>query len=250
MSREAKLIIFSLILIASIAIKFGGVLDSFSNEKSSNPSVIRINRNPDERKSKTSNGDKFDVYINPRTQKKFEVSEDKKDDFFKDYPNAVLLDEWNKRKKTNQDFSYELDPKNGFSPYDNYFGKGLYNNSSQNTFTIKNSNSTDAVVLLVNAYNGEKIRNEFIRKGTTFDMTGVPDGTYYLEWFSGTHWNSKHIISGKYVGGFQKDASFSKTEDVKDWMKVSGYQQWTITLYSVPGGDVDVGKLNEADFFN
>ena len=39
MSREAKLIIFSLILIASIAIKFGGVLDSFSNDNSTKETV-------------------------------------------------------------------------------------------------------------------------------------------------------------------------------------------------------------------
>lgn len=243
MSREAKLIIFSLILIASIAIKFGGVLDSFSNDNSTKETV---KKNPS-----TSINNKIVMYINPKTGEKFSVGSKKKNKFLKDYPEAILLEDWENKKRRNEIIYWdEPDPKNGFSPYDNYFGKGLYNNSSQNTFTIKNSNSTDAVVLLVNAYNGEKIRNEFIRKGTTFDMTGVPDGTYYLEWFSGTHWNSKHIISGKYVGGFQKDASFSKTEDVKDWMKVSGYQQWTITLYSVPGGDVDVGKLNEADFFN
>ena len=243
MSREAKLIIFSLILIASIAIKFGGVLDSFSNHNSKKETV--------EKNPSASIDNKVEMYINPKTGEKFSVGSKKKNKFLNDYPEAILLVDWENKKRRNEIIYWdEPDPKNGFSPYDNYFGKGLYNNSSQNTFKIKNSNSTDAVVLLVNAYNGKKIRNEFIRKGTTFDMTGVPDGTYYLEWFSGTHWNSKHIISGKYVGGFQKDASFSKTEDVKDWMKVSGYQQWTITLYSVPGGDVDVGKLNEADFFN
>ena len=63
-------------------------------------------------------------------------------------------------------------PENGFSPYDDYFGKGIYNNSTGNKFIIKNSNSTDAVVLLVNAYSGRKVRNEYIRKGSTFSMTG------------------------------------------------------------------------------
>ena len=75
---------------------------------------------------------------------------------------------------------YYPQPENGFSPYNDYFGRGLYNNDSGNEFVIKNSNSTDAVVLLVNAYSGNKIRNEYIRKGSTFSMTGVPNGTYYL----------------------------------------------------------------------
>ena len=51
-------------------------------------------------------------------------------------------------------------PENGFSPYNSFFGKGIYNNSSGNEFVIKNSNSTDAVVLLVNANTGRKTRNE------------------------------------------------------------------------------------------
>ena len=52
-------------------------------------------------------------------------------------------------------------PENGFSPYNDYFGRGVYNNDTGNEFVIKNSNSTDAVVLLVNAFSGKKIRNEY-----------------------------------------------------------------------------------------
>ena len=50
-----------------------------------------------------------------------------------------------------KDIIYFPTPGNGNSPYDPYFGKGIYNNSTGNVFKIKNSNSTDAVVLLVNA---------------------------------------------------------------------------------------------------
>jgi hypothetical protein len=141
-------------------------------------------------------------------------------------------------------------PKNGFSPYDKYFGKGVYNNSSGNSFKIENSNETDAVVLLVNAYSGKKIRNEFVRKGTTFEMTGVPNGTYYLEWFSGTNWWGELKVGNKFKGGFQTKASFTKTRDINDWMKVEGYQIWTVTLYSVVGGEVESEKIDAEDFFN
>ena len=48
-------------------------------------------------------------------------------------------------------------PKNGFSPYNRCFGKGVYNNETGNAFIIKNSNSTDAVVLLVNHIQAEKL---------------------------------------------------------------------------------------------
>jgi len=141
-------------------------------------------------------------------------------------------------------------PKNGFSPYNKYFGKGIYDNNSGNEFVIKNSNQTDAVVLLVNAYNGRKVRNEFVRKGSNFKMTGVPDGTYYLEWFSGTNWSPELKVGSRFKGGFQTNASFTKTKDRSDWMSVDGYRQWTLTLYTVAGGDVESKKINADEFFN
>jgi len=152
-----------------------------------------------------------------------------------------------KRKKTLEWFPT---PKNGFSPYNQYFGKGIYNNNSGNEFIIKNSNQTDAIVLLVNAYTGRKVRNEFVSKGSNFKMTGVPDGTYYLEWFSGTDWSPELKVGTRFKGGFQTDASFTKTRDRSDWMMVNGYKQWTITLYSVVGGDVESQKINADEFFN
>lgn len=138
-------------------------------------------------------------------------------------------------------------PENGFSPYDDFFGRGIYNNSSGNVFEIKNSNSTDAVVLLVNAYSGRKVRNEYVRKGSTFSMTGVPDGTYYLEWASGNSWSPNKKV-GNLTGGFQLKSSFTKTRDREDWMAVSGYQKWSVTLYAVVGGDVESKKISATEF--
>lgn len=152
-----------------------------------------------------------------------------------------------KRKKTLEWFPT---PKNGFSPYNQYFGRGIYNNNSGNEFIIKNSNQTDAIVLLVNAYTGRKVRNEFVSRGSNFKMTGVPNGTYYLEWFSGTDWSPELKVGTRFKGGFQTDASFTKTKDRSDWMMVDGYRQWTITLYSVAGGDVESKKINADEFFN
>lgn len=140
-------------------------------------------------------------------------------------------------------------PKSGFSPYDEYFGKGIYDNSSGNDFLIKNSNSTDAVVLLVNAFTERKVRNEFIRRGEEFKMTGVPNGTYYLEWQSGKDW-SPYIKVGNLTGGFQTNATFTKTDKVENWMKADGYVEWSITLYSIPGGNVESESMSSYEFGN
>ena len=115
---------------------------------------------------------------------------------------------------------------------------------------MKNSNASDAVVLLVNAYSKKKIRNEYVRKGANFEMTGVPNGTYYLEWFSGNDWSPNLKVGSNYKGGFRSDSSFTKTKDRKDWMEVGyTYESWTITLYNVPNGDVESQKINANDFF-
>ena len=201
MSRQAKIIIFSLILLFSIYQK-------------------QTNDTPKKKTTKT-------------TPKKYKPKRKK--------PELPIF---------NKTIEWFPTPKNGFSPYNQYFGKGIYNNNSGNEFIIKNSNQTDAIVLLVNAYTGRKVRNEFVSKGSNFKMTGVPDGTYYLEWFSGTDWSPELKVGTRFKGGFQTDASFTKTRDRSDWMRVDGYRQWTITLYSVAGGDVESKKINADEFFN
>ena len=46
------------------------------------------------------------------------------------------------------------------------------------------------------------------------------------------------------------NSGFTKTTDTNDWMKVKGYQEWTVTLYQVEGGDVESEKIEADEFFN
>ena len=148
-----------------------------------------------------------------------------------------------------EEIVFHPQPENGFSPYDSFFGRGIYNKSSYNSFVIKNSNSTDAVVLLVDAYSGRKVRNEYIRKGEKFSMTSVPDGTYFLRWISGNYW-SPDISIGILKGGFQRDLSASQSDDVEDWMKADGGVEWTITLYAVSNGNMETESIDLNTFGN
>jgi hypothetical protein len=213
MSRQAKIIIFSLILIFSIYQK--------------------------QTKEEVVDNDEIVTETIPKKNPKWK----------KEPAREICEDEITNEQYNSAKIVYPK-PKNGHSPYDKYFGKGIYNNSSGNEFFIKNSNSTDAVVLLVNAYTGRKVRNEFVSKGSNFKMTGVPDGTYYLEWFSGTMWSPELKLGTRFKGGFQTNASFTKTKERSDWMSVDGYKKWTVTLYSVVGGDVESEKINSDEFFN
>lgn len=214
MTRQAKIIIFSIVLVFAIYQK-----QTKESAFTNTPNYSKPTESPVTTKSKPK------VNLNNNNTKSGDVS-------------------------NIGDIKFAIQPENGFSPYNAYFGKGIYNNNSGNSFKVKNSNNTDAVVLLVNAYSGKKIRNEFVRKGATFEMTGVPNGTYYLEWFSGNNWHPNHPVGSNIKGGFQTNSSFTKTRDASDWMKVDGYEIWTVTLYSVAGGDVASENISANEFFN
>tara|TARA_B100001173_G_C15969617_1_gene539425 strand:- start:123 stop:821 length:699 start_codon:yes stop_codon:yes gene_type:complete len=232
MSREAKILIFSLVLCYSI----------YNHQNDS--SIFDW----DTEKTETTKGKKINPANNKRNKQPTKITPDQKVNPDLSLPKEIKIPELKLLDKPDLPDLY-LQPDNGFSPYDDYFGKGVYDNSTGNSFKIKNSNSTDAVVLLVNAYSNKKVRNEFIRKGDTFEMTGVPHGTYYLEWASGTNWSPKLKV-GRLTGGFQRNASFTRTRDRNDWMKVDGNKIWTVTLYSVKGGDVESESLSASEFGN
>ena len=92
-----------------------------------------------------------------------------------------------------------------------------------------------------------KVRNEFIRKGDTFDMTSVPNGTYLLQWITGELW-SPNVKIRECSGGFQKNMRVAESGE-NDWMKVSGDMKWTITLYSVMDGNMEQKSIGIDDLF-
>ncbi len=59
----------------------------------------------------------------------------------------------------------------GDSPYDHYFGKGVYDKSFQNRVKIHNGQGTDAVVCLTQYYSPHQtIRNEYLMLRTDFNV--------------------------------------------------------------------------------
>ena len=141
---------------------------------------------------------------------------------------------------------------NGSSPFDACFGKGRFNGSAWLLF--KNSNSSDAIVCLVNVNSGKTIRNEYIRAGSHFKMKSIPSGTYYLKVFYGNDWNPtlQNVCGTK--GSFESDAHFSKSDNRSDWIEVENsdysYTTGAITLYTVANGNMSQSPINEQSFFN
>jgi len=161
-----------------------------------------------------------------------------------------ILNKDNKKEKIKKVYPR---PKNGYSPYDSYFGKGVYNNSTNNSVSVSAPKQSDIVFLLKDYNSGRTIRNEYIRAGKTYPLTGIPYGTYTFSYFSGTNWSDDiSMKKGKIKGGFLKNKSFSKSENADDRMKFKTgyYGSVTIKLTQQLNGNLETQTSNEDEFFN
>jgi len=160
--------------------------------------------------------------------------------------------------KVNRSNPRYIQLRNGASPYDAYFGKGIYDPNSFNKITFKNHQGYDAIVLLVDFKTGKVIRNEYIRAGTNFEMTKIPNDTYYIKVFAGKNWNpQKKFLGGKIVGGFETEPHFFKSGPPDGIIRIIQYKTddkiyysvYEITLYPVPGGNMWTKQINGEEFF-
>ena len=216
MSREVKLIVFGLILVFAFYNKYN------SQEELTDSSPVKSSTNV---KGSNSSGN-----------------------------NSIPKNTPNKSDDWEQYRVYDTyTPVNGYSPYDSYFGKGVYNNSADNTINVKTPLNSDIVFLLVDVNSKKIIRNEFIRAGSTFDLTGIPYGTYSFKYFSGNNWSDDYLVNnGQYKGGFTKNGSFSKSDKWSDNMTFERgyYGSYALTLTEVVGGNLETESTTEDDFFN
>lgn len=139
--------------------------------------------------------------------------------------------------------------KDGTSPLDGCFGKGVYNGNA--TLTIKNGGSSDAIVCLYSIARGKTIRNEYVRRNSSFTMSNIAQGSYKIRVFYGNDWNPNLTNSCGTKGNFETDVNFSEfdgTEYFEDSDR--GYTIATITLYTVAGGNASSSAIDQSTFFN
>ena len=147
----------------------------------------------------------------------------------------------------------------GESPYDNYFGVGLYDKKFHNSVNIKNGQKSDVIVCLTQYFKPFRvIRNEYIRAGESFEMKNIPDGKYYIKSFYGTAWNPDTVVFGSIKGFFDNNSGFSKSDKLSDLIELEQnnignqieYSTVTITLYPVQNGNMETVPIKAESFFN
>ena len=143
---------------------------------------------------------------------------------------------------------------NGDAPFNTCFGEGKFDGNSWIMFKNDENTQTDAIVCLVDVSSGETVRNGYIHRNVAWQMSNIPSGTYYLKVYYGNDWNPKKQNACGTTGAFERNESFSKSDNPKDYLVIentsSGYTTGTVTLYRVTNGNMESEPINEMEFFN
>lgn len=138
--------------------------------------------------------------------------------------------------------------QDGASPLTNCFGDGVYNGNA--TLTIKNGGNSDAIVCLYSISDDRTIRNEYVRKNSSFTMSSISQGSYKIRVFYGNDWNPELENSCGTKGNFESDVNFTEFDGTEYFEDSSrGYTTATITLYTVAGGNASSSSIDQTQFF-
>jgi hypothetical protein len=145
-------------------------------------------------------------------------------------------------------------PVNGDSPYDQLFGRGVYQKGSSHSLVIKNQSDHDVVFCLVSVKTGKTIRNEYVRAHSSFEMTQIPEGVFFSKQLVGKAWDEYADVGGYYLGNFQRERMFSKSDDPEDFLDFRDESHWvefTITLEAFEwqtGNTMDDIPIDDEEF--
>ena len=141
---------------------------------------------------------------------------------------------------------------NGFSPYDYYFGEGIYDSTGYSVI-VNTSEYSDIIFMLKDVDSKQIIRNVFIANTSTFSLIDIPYGVYEFTYFGGNNWSDTLTINNaKIQGAFANNIYFKKSEE-KDIIEcTSDYSEgtFTLTLTQQVSGNLNMQPSNEAEFFD
>ena len=139
--------------------------------------------------------------------------------------------------------------KDGASPLTSCFGEAIYGGNA--TLTIKNGGNADAIICLYSASYDKTIRNEYVRKNSSFTMSKIAQGEYKIRVFYGNDWNPDLENSCGTKGNFESDVNFSEFDGTEYFQDSEGqYTTATITLYTVAGGNASSSAIDQSRFFS
>ncbi|MDF3079115.1 MAG: hypothetical protein K0S09_3004 [Sphingobacteriaceae bacterium] len=86
----------------------------------------------------------------------------------------------------------------------------------KNYLEVHVGGGTDVAVKVMNSETGKCVRFVFVNSGTTYKITNIPEGIYYLKLAYGKEWYSK-VENGLCVGKFLRNPIYEKGQDLMDF---------------------------------
>jgi hypothetical protein len=133
-------------------------------------------------------------------------------------------------------------PANG----EDLLGNAWSKPKGRHAVTIENNNSKDAIVKLEDTSTGETYRLVFVRRGQTYKISEVRDGTFIIKFALGSDYSpsQKIFLRGLEVMQFDEADTLQTT-----WSgNTVYYSTLTVSLAPVVGGNADSTKINPRDF--
>lgn len=115
-----------------------------------------------------------------------------------------------------------------------------------NSLNVTVGGGTDVVIKLMNEKTDKCIRYVYINSGTSYNITGIPEGRYYLKIAYGKNWFSKKE-NGKCIGKFIQNPLYEKGEDIMDFNLIHSYNGYQIPSFEL---HLDVISTNAVNSFN
>lgn len=227
MSRQLKIVFFSIVLILAFLNKCGSDIgDSISLPKRVPKTV-----SPGTNSSNNLNSRESDRTIDriKENQRKLEESTKR----IKELEIPTL----------NCPVSY---PSSGYSPYDAVYGSGIYH-QTDNAIEVTAPIQRDIVFLLKDVNTGRMIRNEFIKSGAVFTLTKIPFGDYKFFYTYGSKWCEQATFKTySNMGNFTSGYGISKSDDWIDFEFDRGYYgTYTLKLQMVSNGNLETEEASE-----
>lgn len=130
-----------------------------------------------------------------------------------------------KEKMTSEGWRESTEKNGNMSPCYNFKEK---KSNIENYLEVQVGGGTDVAIKLMNIVTGNCIRYVFINSGTTYRITNIPEGSYYVKIAYGKDWYSKNE-NGQCIGKFLLNPIYEKGDDVMDYNL-----KYTTEGYSIP----------------
>jgi DnaJ-domain-containing protein 1 len=139
---------------------------------------------------------------------------------------------------------------NGATPFSGYFG-GVRTYSTENTLTVNNNGSYDAVIILFDETTNAYLQHGYVQADYSIEFKRLPDKGVYLKCMLGKTWDENKLMADKEaIGAFDSIVQF---QNRKKWpmvfAKAHGKTETQAIDLGDPGAKATKYTSNEADFF-